>query len=109
DAQSFGSFWQLDAAGIHDARTATTYARYRVALRRDQAGAERVVGYAITGRQGRTGYLQRLAVDPAARGAGIGTALVLDGVRWLATWRVRTVLVNTQETNTTALALYETL
>ena len=104
DARSFGAFWRLDGDGIHDARTATTYARYRVALADD-----RIVGYAITGRQGRTGYLQRLAVDPDARGAGVGTALVMDGVRWLATWRARTVLVNTQETNAIALDLYETL
>ncbi|HUR78892.1 MAG TPA: GNAT family N-acetyltransferase [Acidimicrobiales bacterium] len=104
DSRSFGSFWQLDAAGIKDARTATSYARYRVAT---QAG--RVTGYVITGRQGRTGYLQRLAVDPDRRGAGVGASLVLDGVRWLALWRARTVLVNTQETNAPALALYESL
>jgi [ribosomal protein S18]-alanine N-acetyltransferase len=104
DALSFGSFWRLDAAGVHDARTATTYARYRAAVRDG-----RVVGYAITGRQGRTGYLQRLAVDPEQRRSGIGTALVMDGVRWLALWRARTVLVNTQETNATALGLYESL
>lgn len=104
DARCFGDFWRLDAAGIADARTATAYARFRVARRGD-----RLVGYAITGRQGRTGYLQRLAVDPSARRAGVGTALVLDGVRWLARRRATTVLVNTQETNTTALALYESL
>jgi GNAT superfamily N-acetyltransferase len=104
DAASFGSFWRLDEAGVKDARTATTYARYRVAVRDD-----RVVGYAITGRQGRTGYLQRLAVNPEQRRSGVGTALVMDGVRWLALWRARTVLVNTQETNATALGLYESL
>ena len=104
DARSFGSFWRLDAAGVHDARTATSYARYRLACRGDAA-----VGYAITGRQGRAGYLQRLAVDPDARGAGIGTALVMDGVHWLARWRARSVVVNTQESNATALALYESL
>ena len=104
DERSFGSFWRLDAAGVHDARTATSYARYRVA-RRDQ----RITAYAITGRQARTGYLQRLAVDLEHRHAGIGTALVMDGVRWLARWRVRTILVNTQESNTAALRLYESL
>lgn len=104
DARCFGDFWRLDAIGIHDARTATTYAHFRVARR---AGV--VVGYAITGRQGRMGYLQRLAVDPDAQRSGLGTALVLDGVRWLARWRARTVLVNTQESNASALALYESL
>ncbi len=104
DARSFGAFWQLDAAGVHDARTATSSARFRIA-RRDDA----IVGYAITGRQGRIGYLQRLAVDPDQRRTGVGTALVLDGVRWLARWRATLVIVNTQESNATALSLYETL
>lgn len=104
DTRSFGSFWRLDASGVQDARSATTYARYRVACL-----ADRVVGYAITGRQGRAGYLQRLAVDPDCRGAGIGTALVMEGIHWLAAWRAVSVVVNTQETNATALALYESL
>jgi ribosomal protein S18 acetylase RimI-like enzyme len=104
DSRSFGAFWRLDAAGVHDARTATTYARYRVS-RRDDA----TVGYAITGRQGRAGYLQRLAVDPDARRGGVGTALVADGIHWLALWRAFTVVVNTQESNATALGLYESL
>ncbi len=104
DARSFGEFWRLDEAGITDARTATAYARFRVA-RHDDA----LVGYAITGRQGRTGYLQRLAVDPSVRRSGVGTALVLDGARWLSRRYARTVLVNTQESNANALALYESL
>jgi ribosomal protein S18 acetylase RimI-like enzyme len=104
DARSFGSFWRLDGPGVHDARTATTYARFRVARVGDT-----IVGYAISGRQGRTGYLQRLAVDPGQRNGGIGTALVMDGIRWLALWRANRELVNTQESNATALALYESL
>ena len=104
DHKCFGDFWKMDAAGIADARTATAYARFRVAVRDG-----RLVGYAITGRQGRSGYLQRLAVDPSERRIGLGRALVLDGVRWLARWHARSVLVNTQETNETALALYESL
>jgi ribosomal protein S18 acetylase RimI-like enzyme len=104
DARSFGSFWRLDADGVNDARSATTYARYRIARR-----GSAVVGYAITGRQGRSGYLQRLAVDPEYRGAGIGSALVMDGIHWLAAWRAVTVVVNTQESNAAALRLYESL
>lgn len=104
DHQCFGDFWKMDEAGIHDARTATAYARFRVAFRDD-----RLVGYAINGRQGRHGYLQRLAVDPTERRIGLGSALVRDGLRWLARWHARSVLVNTQESNTTALALYESM
>ena len=47
----------------------------------DQGG---VVGYAITGRAGEIGYLQRLAVDPGHQHEGIGTALVADGLWWAA-------------------------
>lgn len=104
DHKCFGDFWKMDEAGIHDARSATAYARFRVAHRGDA-----LVGYAITGRQGRSGYLQRLAVDPSERRIGLGSALVLDGARWLARWHVRSVLVNTQESNATALSLYESL
>ncbi len=104
DARSFGDFWRLDRAGVDDARGATAHARFRVALRDGT-----IVGYAITGRQGRAGYLQRLAVDPGRRRDGIGGALVHDAVHWLARWRGRSVLVNTQESNASALALYESL
>ena len=104
DGRGFGEFWRLDSDGITDARHATTYARFRVALHGDA-----LVGYAITGRQGRLGYLQRLAVDPSMRRAGVGSALVNDGVHWLARWRSESVLVNTQVSNTSALALYQSL
>jgi len=104
DARSFGDFWRLDREGVNDARNATTSARFRVAV---DAGT--IVGYAITGRQGRVGYLQRLAVDPTTRRTGIGSALVRDAVHWLARWRSTSVLVNTQESNAGALALYESL
>ena len=41
-----------------------------------------VVGYAITGRAGSIGYLQRLAVLPDHQRRGIGHALVMDGLLW---------------------------
>ena len=105
DHKCFGDFWKIDEAGIQDART-----RDRVRpLPGGRIAATRSIGYAITGRQGRAGYLQRLAVDPSERRIGLGSALVLDGVRWLARWHARSVLVNTQESNATALALYESL
>jgi mycothiol synthase len=53
--------------------------------------------------------LQRLAVLPDAQGAGIGAALVLDGLRWLRRWGAKEVLVNTQEGNEAAVRLYERL
>jgi ribosomal protein S18 acetylase RimI-like enzyme len=105
DGRSFPPFWQLDAAGLDEAITATPRTRFRVA----DGGDDTVVAYAITGRAGRRGYIQRLAVDPDIRRAGLGRALVLDGLRWLRRWRAEKVLVNTQEGNEAAAALYETL
>jgi ribosomal protein S18 acetylase RimI-like enzyme len=76
-------------------------------VERDEPRA--VSGYAITGRAGPRGYLQRLAVEPAGQRGGIGTALVGDGLRWLRRWGAKEVLVNTQEGNDAAVQLYERL
>ncbi|MGH9274339.1 MAG: GNAT family N-acetyltransferase, partial [Acidimicrobiales bacterium] len=92
--------------GLDDALGATPSARLRVVARVDGEG---VIGYAITGRAGSRGYLQRLAVDPAAQRRGIGAALVIDGLRWLRRWGAHEVLVNTQVDNGAALALYEAM
>ena len=67
---------------------------------------EALAGYAIAGRGGDTGYLQRLAVHPAARGRGLGTALVVDALVWLRRRGASQGLVNTQRTNEGARALY---
>jgi ribosomal-protein-alanine N-acetyltransferase len=105
DAASFSPFWRLDVAGLGDTLEATPRVRFRVAV----DPSDRVLGYTIVGRAGRRGYLQRLAVAPGARDAGLGTALVLDGLWWLRRWRVTRALVNTQHGNDAALALYRRL
>ena len=103
DSGAFPLFWQLDEAGLTDALTATPHTRFQVAV----TDAGEVVGYAITGRSGRNGYLQRLAVDPLQQGRGVGRALVVDGLRWLSRWRAEQCVVNTQWGNEVALGLYE--
>jgi ribosomal protein S18 acetylase RimI-like enzyme len=103
DGRAFDTFWRFDRDGLDDARRATPSSRFRVA---DDGG---VVGYAITGRAGEIGYLQRLAVDPDRQHHGVGTALVVDGLWWAARRGARSVLVNTQEHNIGALSLYEHL
>lgn len=105
DHLAFPPFWQLDRNGLQDAIAATPRTRYRVA---ELPGPE-VIGYAITGRSGHKGYVQRLAVHPDHRGQGVGAALVVDGLRWLRRWRVDHAVVNTQLDNGRALALYERL
>ncbi len=88
-------------AGLDDAIRATPVARFRV------AGDDGIAAYAISGRSGSQGYLQRLAVAPSARRQGWGRVVVADGLRWLGRHGVRRTLVNTQLDNASALALYE--
>jgi ribosomal protein S18 acetylase RimI-like enzyme len=107
DAAAFPPFWQLDGAGLDDALAATPSARLRVAV--GHAEPRAIQGYAITGRAGPRGYLQRLAVDPIVQRSGIGAALVVDGLRWLRRWGAKEVLVNTQVGNDAAVRLYEHL
>lgn len=103
DHAAFDHFWQLDARGLHDAIHATPASRVRLAT---GAGLR---GYAVTGRAGDRGYLQRLAVDPALHRRGIGSALVVDALHWLRRRGCHVAMVNTQEVNTGALHLYEHL
>ena len=72
-------------------------------------GPGSLLGYLITGRAGGRGYLQRLAVHPDAQRRGLGSTLVVDGLRWLRRHRCQQAVVNTQETNASALAMYEHL
>ncbi len=104
DARSFDPFWRLDSAGLDEAVDATPSSRFRVI---DGPGG--VAGYAVSGRAGARGFLQRLAVDPSARSRGYGSALVLDGLRWMKRRGAARAMVNTQERNNEALRLYERL
>lgn len=103
DHAAFERFWRLDEQGLGDALAATSAVHYRVAL----SEASRPIGYAITGRADHRGYVQRLAVDPAQSGQGVGAALLADGLRWLRRWGARDAVVNTQEGNDRSLRLYQ--
>jgi ribosomal protein S18 acetylase RimI-like enzyme len=67
----------------------------------------RMVAFSISGRADRSGYIQRLAVDPSTRRHGFARLLLDDALRWM--WRrdVSEVMVNTATDNHAALALYE--
>lgn len=102
DQQCFDGFWRFDATGLNDAINATPFHRVRSGFAR-----RNLVGYAITGRAGSQGYLQRIGVAPEARRDGWGTTLVADGLQWLRRNGARQALVNTQFDNDDALHLYE--
>jgi len=112
DNLAFPPFWRLDRDGLAEAISATPSARFRVVAGPDGCPGDGTlgrVGYAVTGRAGRRGFLQRLAVHPARQGEGLGRWLVLDSLRWLRRRQIERVVVNTQLGNARALALYESL
>ena len=102
DRLAFPPRLALSSGAFEAARLATPAHRYRTGTDPDGRG----LGYAITGRAGRRGYLQRLAVHPDHQGLGLGAALVIDALRWCRRWQVRRVVVNTQVENIRALSLY---
>lgn len=106
DAESFPSPWNLDTRTFHHACHATS--EHRVILAEDDASSL-PDGYAIVGRVGSRSYLQRLAVAPEFRRRGVARALVHHASRWADLRGATTMLVNTEPTNTAALALYRSL
>lgn len=101
DAMSFAESWSLDAAALRDAATATPRHRFFVSRVDDT-----VVGFVLCGTDSRYGFIQRLAVDPAARNHGVATSLLTASLRWLTTPVIETTWVNTEPTNEAALRLY---
>ncbi len=101
DDAAFAPDWRLGPSGLRDALGATPFRQFRA------TGPPRgLTGYAITGFDGRNGYLQRLATHPDHHRRGVGRALVVDALRY--SWRrgASRVFVNTQLENRGALALY---
>jgi ribosomal protein S18 acetylase RimI-like enzyme len=101
DAAAFDEFWRFDALALREAARAPPRAHTRVA-----PATREPVGYGLFGRAGIAGYVQRLAVVPAAQQQGLGYALLVDGLRWLRSHGAARAYVNTQEDNERALALY---
>jgi GNAT superfamily N-acetyltransferase len=101
DQAAFDDFWQFDELALREAERATPKAHLLVA----PAGAE-LSGYGLFGRSSTTGYVQRLAVAPTAQHAGLGRALLGDGLRWMHQHGATRAMVNTQEDNARALDLY---
>ncbi|MCE9621074.1 MAG: GNAT family N-acetyltransferase [Actinomycetia bacterium] len=102
DVDAFGTGWGLSETAVADVCAATPRHRLRGA-------GEPLAAFAISGRDGRQGFLQRLSVSSARQRQGLGRALVLDSLEWMTRWRVQRVLVNTAFDNHAALALYQGL
>lgn len=102
DRSAFVDFWQFDSSGLLEALNATPVVRFRMAV--GPGGS--VAGYAISGRSGPRGFVQRLAVRPDTQRRGTGSRLLLDGLEWMKRHGVVRAVVNTQISNDAALALY---
>jgi ribosomal protein S18 acetylase RimI-like enzyme len=105
DHAAFSEFWRFDELGLSDALSATPAVRFRAA--RTRSG--RIVGYAISGRSGTRGFVQRLAVHPDAHRTGTGRRLLLDGLHWMRRQGATRAVVNTQSSNHPALSLYSSV
>jgi len=102
DRRSFSAPWANDSPALADILRATPYHRSRCV-----SIDGRMVGFSISGRADRSGYVQRLAVDPTARRRGIARHLLADALRWMGRRDITRALVNTATDNHSALALYE--
>jgi ribosomal protein S18 acetylase RimI-like enzyme len=96
----FETLWQRDAADFLD--VAETYPYFVVA--EDESG---ILGYQFNVVDAVTGYLVRIAAHPRAWGMGVGTRLMAEAVRYFERRRVWKIVLNTEEENYRAHALYE--
>jgi ribosomal-protein-alanine N-acetyltransferase len=99
DQSSFVAPWQMAEMDLRYARKIA--AVHTVALLDNE-----IVGYQLSTQYRQSGHLARLAVAPDMQGLGIGAALLDDMIRRFLRRRVRTVTVNTQESNVRSQRLY---
>jgi GNAT superfamily N-acetyltransferase len=100
DSRAFEGDWRIGRLGLEDALSATVRSRLLVV---DRDGVD---GFAIVGVTGSAGYLQRIAVLPAAAGSGSGRSLVRASMLWARLAGARQMLLNTQPDNERAAGLY---
>lgn len=103
DERAFEPGTALDTGGLRAILAATPVCRLRLV---DLGASRQVAAYALCGFAGATGYVQRVAVDPASRRQGHGRALIADALRWFGRRHAIGVLVNTQVDNIAAQHLY---
>jgi ribosomal-protein-alanine N-acetyltransferase len=104
DRRSFSPPWANDVAALADIMSATPHHRSRSVHHNG-----RMVAFSISGRADRSGYVQRLAVDPSARRLGCARLLLDDALSWMRRRDVSDALVNTAADNRPAISLYESV
>jgi ribosomal-protein-alanine N-acetyltransferase len=96
----FDQLWRYDAQNFRE--IAEIYPYFVVA--EDGAG---ICGYQFNTVDSTTGYLVRIAVHPRVEGTGVGARLMAEAIRYFRSQKVWKIVLNTEETNTRAHALYE--
>ena len=102
DADAFPAPWNLSHGSFARACTATSDHVVLVV-------GDDVDGFALVGRAAQTAYLQRLAVRGDGRRRGVARRLVQESLTWAYSRGAIELLVNTEPTNESALALYRSL
>ncbi|MCL6608520.1 MAG: GNAT family acetyltransferase [Geminicoccaceae bacterium] len=71
--------------------------------------AGRIVGTVMVGEDGHRGWVYYLAVEPAARGGGLGRALMAAAEAWLVARGIRKLELLVRSTNAAVKGFYEGL
>ncbi len=102
DASAFEPLWRNSVDALTKAFSQAAYA----SVAEDARG---MVGYQLSTGNPPGAHLARLAVRPDAQGRGIGAALVGDLIQRIRRSGGTRITVNTQNTNSASLALYQRL
>jgi ribosomal-protein-alanine N-acetyltransferase len=102
DRSAFAGFWRMNLDGLKEALASTSNSATLTATIDDE-----IVGYVIVGAQWGTAYLQRVAVEAARAGGGIGTALVRAAVEWARQTSAASMVLNVRSENERASSVYE--
>jgi ribosomal protein S18 acetylase RimI-like enzyme len=97
---AFAQHWRHDSSSFLQVQK--TYPYFVVAL-----DGEGIVGYQYNTVDAGIGYLVRIAVHPRVEGQGVGTRLMAEAVRYFQKNDVWKIVLNTEEANVRAQALYE--
>jgi len=103
DHAAFAQPWRLDRTMLTEALSSTNRCRIFVSTSHGQA-----TGFILVGVSAQQGYIQRLAVVPAAQRTGTASHLLTRALAWIDSQGCDTSIVNTDIHNTAALALYRT-
>lgn len=103
DAAAFGDRWKAELPALLEALAS---APDGTLLGIDDPVTGSLAGYAIVASAAGTGYLQRLAVDPAFQRHGYGRTLTRSAHNWARRREARVMILNTKPDNKAALVLY---